>query len=258
MRTRKNFASIQIISIFVLLCIGCGTSLKVAKTPLVVPDFEFSPPSPQAPGSSGIKIGLLEPIYSGNFLFSNNAPFKQFRKSMGGDFEEILTSRGYFLKGPFESYDLMTYSDKNECDLGLDIEIDLNIKEISGGWDHIPLKNYGYGITSGGYSQYSSTLNLSGKITISIIETFTRQKLIVKSVPVPQEDITVIAEAEYKYGSTGLPLDDPGVHNPIANSLSSFYKTTMKRGWDMLANEELEHVRRQVPEIREKAGFIKR
>jgi len=41
-------------------------------------------------------------------------------------------------------------------------------------------------------------------------------------------------------------------------SLSSFYKTTMKRGWDMFAKEELEHVQKQVPEIRENAGFIKR
>ncbi|MEW6196870.1 MAG: hypothetical protein AB1521_17110 [Bacteroidota bacterium] len=258
MRTRKNFASILTLLLLTLFCIGCGSSLKVATTPLMVPDFEFSPPSPQAPGSAGIKIGLIDPVYSGNFLFSNRAPFQQFRKSMGGDFEEILTSRGYILKGPYEAYDLMTYSDKNECELGLDIEIDLNIKETSGGWDHVPLTNYGYGITSGGYSKYNGTLNLSGKITISIIETFTRQKLIVKSVPVPQEDITVEAEAEYKYGSTGVPIDDPGVHNPIANSLSSFYKTTMQRGWDMLAKEELEHVRQQVPEIREKAGFIKR
>ena len=37
----------------------------------------------------------------------------------------------------------------------------------------------------------------------------------------------------------------------------NLYKTTMKLGWDMLAREELVHVQTQVPEIREKAGFIK-
>ena len=32
----------------------------------------------------------------------------------------------------------------------------------------------------------------------------------------------------------------------------------MQLGWDLLSKEELEHVQKQVPEIREKAGFIKR
>jgi len=32
----------------------------------------------------------------------------------------------------------------------------------------------------------------------------------------------VVSEAQYQYGSTGVPLDDPGVHNPIASSSSNF------------------------------------
>lgn len=257
MKTKKNIYSALTLIVLALLNLGCAAS-KVATTPLLVPDFDFSPPSPVDPGSAGIKIGLIDPNYLGNFAYSNKSPFTQFRKSMGNDFEEILTARGYILKGPYEAYDLMTYSDKSECELGLDIEIDLNIFQTSGGWIHTPPVHYGYGVTGGNYSKYNGTLNLSGKITISIIETFTRQKLLVKSVPVPQENITVEAEATYPFGSSGVPLDDPGVHNPIANSLSSFYKTTMKRGWDMLAKEELEHVQKQVPAIRENAGFIKR
>ncbi len=256
-KLRNTILSVSVFSLLSMLLLSCSGA-KVATTPLVVPDFDFSPSSPVATGSAGIKIGLIDPIYSGNFLYSNQPLFKQFRKNMGNDFQEILTARGYILKGPYETYDLMTYSDKNECDLGLDIEIDLNIVQTSGGWNRFPLKSYAYGITSGNYSTYDGTLNLSGKITISVIETFTRQKLLIKSVPVPQEAITVTAEAEYAYEATGVPLGDPGVHNPIANSLASFYKTTMQRGWDMLAKEELEHVKNQVPEIREKAGFIKR
>ena len=254
---KKYLYSTITLIMFVLLLHGCAAT-KVSTTSLIVPDFDFSPPSPVAPGSAGIKIGMIDPVYSGNILYLNRPPFLQFRKNMGKDFEEILSARGYILKGPYEIYDLMTYSDKNECQLGLDIEIDLNILETSGGWTHVPLQNFGYGITVGNYSTYAGTLNLSGKITISIIETFTHQKLLTKSIPVPQEDITVKAEAQFKFGSTDVPLADPGVHNPIAMSLSSFYKTTMKRGWDLLAIEELDHVKNQVPEIREKAGFIKR
>ncbi len=255
-KLRNTILLFSFFSLLSILLMSCG-GLNVATTSLVVPDFDFSPPSPAAPGSAEIKIGLIDPVYSGNFSFPNSSLFIQFRKNMGKDFEEILTARGYILKGPYESYDLMTYSDKKESELGLDIEIDLNVHQTSGGWTHVPLKSYQY-FSTGNYSTYEGTLNLSGKITISIIETFTRQKLLVKSVPVPQENISVKAEAEFKFGTTGLPIDDPGVHNPLTKSLSSFYKTTMQRGWDMLAKEELEHLKSQVPEIREKSGFIKR
>jgi hypothetical protein len=260
----KNSLYYKYFSVITLLLIisfiqGCATT-KVATTPLIVPDYTFSPPSPVAPGSSGLKIAMLDPIFKGNFIYSNKSPFKQFRASMGKDFEQILTARGYILKGPYDAYDLMTYSDKSECQLGLEIEIDLNLVKTSGGWTYTPMTNYGYGITSGNYSTYEGTLNLSGKITISIIETFTQQKLLVKSVPVPQEDINVKAEANFPgniMNSELIPIEDSGVHNPITNSLSSFYKSTMQLGWDMLSQEELQHVQNQVPGIRENAGFIK-
>jgi len=256
MKLRRHLFSTATLIVFALL-FWSSASTKHITTALVVPDFDFSPPSPVAPGSAGVKIALLDPIYAGNFIYSSKSPFSHFRESMGKDFEEILTARGYILKGPYEAYDLMTYSDKNECELGLEVEINLNILQTSGGWKGYPPTTGAFGITSGNYSTYSGTLNLSGKITISIIETFTRQKLIVKSVPVPQENIIVKAEEKYDYGESGIPLEDPGVHNPIANSLSNLYKTTMKRGWDILAKEELVHVQTQVPEIREKSGFVK-
>ncbi len=247
-----------LLPICVVLFCSCSGGLEAAKTPLIIPDFNYSPPSPVAPGSAGIKVALLEPVYLGSLTYTNQSPFKQFRGSMGNDFQQILTAHGYILKGPYDSYDLMTYSDKNECQLGLKIEIDLNAVQTSGGWTYIPLTSYGYGITSGNYSTYEGILNLSGKITIAVFETFTQQKLLVKSVSVPQEDINVKAEAQFAYGSTGIPIGDPGVHNPIAISLAKFYKSVMKLGWDMLSEDELKHVQNQVPAIRENAGFIKR
>src|SRR3990172_3807104 len=111
-KLRYTLLSFLVFSLLSLLLLSCG-GLNVATTSLEVPDFDFSPSSPVAPGSAGIKIALIDPVYSGNFTYSSLSPFKEFRKSMGNDFEEILTARGYILKGPFEAYDLMTYSDKN-------------------------------------------------------------------------------------------------------------------------------------------------
>ncbi len=253
---RKNLHSAATLIVFALL-FWASAAQKQIITPLIIPDFDFSPPSSVEPGSTGLKIALFEPIYSGNFAYSNKSPFKQFRTSMGKDFEEILTARGYILKGPYEAYDLMTYSDKTECELGLFADIDMNIDKTSGGWQYTPPGIYG----TGNSSRYEGTLTISGKITLYISETFTTQKLIVKSLPIPQTDIVVKAEKVYpgfQSEDTPIPLDEPGVHNPIANALKEFYQSTMKRSWDLLPKEDLIHVKdQQVPQIRKESGFIK-
>lgn len=248
----KHFYSALTLMAFLLLFLGSATESKLT-TPLIVPDFDFSPPDFVGPGSAGIKIALIDPDYSGTFKYASRPPFNQFRQSMGKDFEEILTGRGYILKGPFETYDLLTYSDKTECELGLEVVIDLSIQQTSGGWK----TGSSYGLGGSSY-KYEATLNLSGKISISIIETFTHQKLLVKSVPVPQEEINVLSVSKFITGETEIPFTDPGVYNPIALSLSNFYKTSMKRGYDILAPEDLAQVQKLVPKIREQAGFLKR
>lgn len=254
MKMKKNLYSAATLIVLALLFLACATQERITTgTPLVIPDFDFSPPSSVAPGSAELKIALFEPIYPENFVYSNKSPFKQFRSSMGNDFEEILTARGYILKGPYEEYDLMTYSDKTECELGLSADIKLNIDQTSGGWTYRPIGSDGEQTLS----EYEGTLTLSGKITLYISETFTKQKLIVKSLPIPQIDLAVKAESKYLGIKKEIPLYDPGVHNTLANAMKEFYQSTMKRAWDLLPKEDLIRVKDQVPQIRKEAGFIK-
>ncbi len=247
----KNFYSLLAFTFFILLLIASATTKQLS--PLKVPTYDYTVENFASPGSTDIKIAFIEPEFDGNFLYSESSPFTQFRKSMSLDMEEILTSKGFIVKGPYEVYDMMTFSDKKECELGLEVKIDLNIAQTSGGWGKTVA-----GPRSDGSAEFAGTLNLSGKITISIIETLTRQKLIVKSVPVPQKDIVVKTEDTYPVNQTKIPISDPGIHNEIANSLLDFYSTTMQRAYELLTEDELSFVKKQVPEIRANAGFIKR
>ncbi len=239
--------------------LACGTSRYSAPPPqMIIPNYDFSPPGTAAPGSAKMKIALFNPSYSGTFKYSNKSPFKQFRTSMSKDFEEILSARGYIIKGPFDAYDFMTYSDKQECELGLFVDIDLDLEQISGGWQIVPAApRRGFAPATAGYQNYSGTLNLSGKISIYVGETFTKQKLLIKSVPLPQSDFQVRADKTYELGTTGIPLDNIGVHNPISNALLDFYRNTLQQAWNLIEISELAHVNAQVPEIRKGAGFIK-
>lgn len=257
---RNQLFSCSLIYLF-LLCItfSCSTSRNITPPPkMIIPDYDFKPPASAASGSAQMKIALFNPSYSGTFKYSNKSPFKQFRSGMSKDFEEILSARGYIIKGPFDAYDFMTYSDKQECELGLFVDIDLDLEQISGGWKIIPATpKRGFAPASSGYQTYSGILNISGKISIYIAETFTKQKLLIKSVPLPQSEVQVSADKNYELGTAGIPLDNIGVHNPVANTLTDFYRTTLQQAWNLIETSEIAHVNAQVPEIRKGAGFIK-
>ncbi len=256
----KNYILIGI-SIVAIIFASCTVSKNnIAPPPkIIIPDYDYTPPGTATSGSAKMKIALFNPSYSGTFKYSNKSPFKQFRTSLSKDFEEILTARGYIIKGPFDAYDFMTYSDKQECELGLFVDIDLDLEQTSGGWVITPAEPYRNHWNQGkaGFQSYSGTLNLSGKISIYVGETITKQKLLIKSVSLPQSDFQVSADKTYELGTTGIPLDNTGVHNPISNALLDFYKTTMQQAWNLIETSELAHVNAQVPEIRKNAGFIK-
>lgn len=237
---------------------GCAAPKYVPPPKMIVPDYDYTPPVAATAGSANMKVALFKPMYAGTFTYSNKSPFKQFRNSMSKDFEEMLTARGYVIKGPFDAYDFMTYSDKQECELGLFVDIDLDLEQTSGGWRIVQgTPKRGFAAATNGYQSYGGTLNLSGKISVYVAETFTRQKLLIKSVPLPQSEFNVTADKTYALGTTGIPLDNIGVHNPISNALLDFYRTTMQQAWNLIETSELAHVNAQVPEIRKGAGFIK-
>ena len=262
MKTKILTMKIQTLLLGVTFFIlGCGllkTYEEPPKTVKIIPSYDFSPPAPVAPGSAKINIALFEPHYPSNFAYSDKSPFDKFRISMGKDLEEILTARGFIIKGPYDEYDLMTFSDKQECDLGLVADINIDINETSGGWDYHPPVTTQYG-THNAYNTYGATLSLNGKITLYIIETFTKQKLIVKSLNIPESTITAKSKVLFSpnQNAKGIPVGDPDVHNPIAEGLKSFYQSTMKRAWDLLTKEELERLKAQVTQIRKDGGFIK-
>ena len=258
MKTKRNFYSAITLIVFAVLFIASASQKKLVSVK-VVPDFAFTPPTTVPIGSTGIKIAMFDPAFSGSFSYSNKSLFKTFRESLGKDIQSIISAKGNILKGPFEAYDFMTYSDKNECDLGLFVEIDMHLTETSGKWDQIAPVYYGYGVTTAGSAKYTGTINISGKINLYIAETFTKQKLIIKSLPIPQSDMSVTTEEAYPFGTTGLiPVDDVGLFNPLSKGLSDFYKDAMKRAWDMLDKEELAHAEAQCAQIRKDAGFVKK
>src|SRR5258706_11895849 len=110
--------------------IACTTSKQTSSTsPAVqrVPaKFDFSPPSRAQAGAAGIAIAIVKPTYVGKNPEYFVPPFNEMASSMGNDFEELLTAKGFTMRGPFGSRDEMVYNDKVNSSFVLEIGIDVN------------------------------------------------------------------------------------------------------------------------------------
>src|SRR5690242_4186653 len=106
----------QILSLLTIIVLtGCGSVKQTATQPPIqrVPaKFDYSPPSRAQAASSGITIAIVKPTYVGKNPEYFVPPFNEMAVSMGNDFEEMLTAKGFTMRGPFGSRDEMVYNDK--------------------------------------------------------------------------------------------------------------------------------------------------
>src|SRR5688500_13967741 len=110
-----------------LLVCSCFTpKAPVANTSRNPVKFDFSPPSRTAAGATAMTIALISPIYIAQNPEYYVAPFNEMSTSMKNDFEEMLTAKGFKIRGPFRSRDEMVYNDKQSTDFAFIVEIDLN------------------------------------------------------------------------------------------------------------------------------------
>lgn len=129
--TKKKFIAITFFAIITTVFMACTASKQAASATeeqKVVPKFDYSPKVLSKVGSSNITIALVSPTYGDINLTMN--PFEDMRKSMANDFEELLTSKGFKVRGPFNQVGEMLYNDKQNSDFIFLVDIDLNFKNI--------------------------------------------------------------------------------------------------------------------------------
>src|ERR1017187_4021060 len=110
---------------------SCASTKQTTSTapPLVqrVPaKFDFSPPSRVQAGITAITIAMVRPSYVGKNPEYFVNPFNEMAVRMASDFDELLTAKGFTIRGPFGSRDEMTYNDKVNSSFILEISIELN------------------------------------------------------------------------------------------------------------------------------------
>lgn len=239
---------------FLLVClIGCFTPQQTtAPETKQTYTFDYTPTDAVKLGSNGFVVGLVKPFYATVFVSGNTELFKNFKKAIGDDVEELVIAKGFSLKGPYETRDEMIFEDKKRTDMLIQVEMTPAFTAVEGQWksSYIPLVNvYTY--------TYSGKASLVGKITLTGIEPLTNEKIWVKSVSIPNiENILIATSKKYDRPLDEIAiLNDPGVYNALGKALQQQYKGIMEKVNAHFNSEEFASLKTQIKELKTKKGF---
>ena len=242
---------------FILLALvlhGCGTSKFVSndKTLRVLPSFSFTPKSNASPGSLDMSIAIVQPVFvskDAEFLVS---PFPEMAITMGNDFEEMLTSKGFTVKGPFASRDNMVYTEKKTTDFIIQIEIDLRIGSDCKAIYHAnfnPLLIL-LGGSSNSFYTMEGNITLGGNLIITALSPQYGEKIWKKQISLSNITFNYVGNIKW----TGEPttaeqlMKDNRFYNSFVAMLEKFYITALDVVWSQIDPAEMKLITKQAKE----------
>jgi hypothetical protein len=191
-------------------------------------------------------------------LYKNFA--RGFAKSMAADLDRALVAKGLRVAGPYDTYDDITYPDKQSSDLALtpQVFIAINLR---------PDKDMLIGAPDAPASAGTVDLirapfrgEIQGQVVFELREPLSREKLWVKKLEL--EPMTISGFDEYEFVVMGVneygwatswrrgEMLYNGHEAALVNAMQRWYPVIMTKAWTYLNTEEMKNMKPQVEEIR--------
>ena len=184
-------------SVFALICsvvVGCVT----APQPTIFRDiiiFDYNPIEDATAGSSNVTFAVVGTQVAADIHIPENSLFADFADNMTKDFMEILTTRGFGVRGPFNTYDEMNFPDKKDSDLILTAEFGIGLDTSA-----VRFKYYS------GEWHAEGPVAVKGYIYLVISESLTNEKMWSKKVPVTPFRVQHVTPTQPHTFGTALDL----------------------------------------------------
>jgi len=247
--------SVLVCMIMSIFLSSCWVSHKATlPTVMRVPaKFDFSPPSRALAGSAGITIAIVKPTYVGENPEYFVPPFNEMASSMANDFEELLTAKGFTVRGPFGSRDEMVYNDKVNSSFVLEIGIELK-PQYNRKFTTSSKADIGSIFNPYSALKYNTTHKMTGEITLSgnlIVNAKSSQygELIwKKNIALDPASFTYSGSLTW---SKAVPTmadelkQDNVVYNTLSVELEKFYLKALGLAWQQIDATEMKSVAEQ-------------
>ena len=261
-----------------LLCIvvlaGCAAT---PQPPRSIITFDYTPANEDDTGSAGVTFAVLETqLLTSNQLnvtqlvFQTPSPLiADFANNMTKDFMELLSSRGYGVRGPFKSYDDMIHPEKEGSDLLLAAEVDIDL-DVSGVRHYYKDRTFGVD----GYA-FAGPVKVRANVNLIVYESLTNTKMWKKNIAIPPQTVRLKSHNLYTAGylaQLGLgSVSHPDVrgsilfyewlksenkfYSGVGRVLESQYADILNRIFDYLDPREMSMVKSQSMELRKKKVY---
>ena len=165
------------LGILTLICaVVVGCAAKAIDPPILreMIVFDYNPIKEATAGGANVTFAVVGTQVGSAAHATETSILEEFADNMTKDFMEILTARGFGVRGPFDTYDEMNFPDKNESDLILtaDFGITLDTSAVRftrvGRYTWIP----------------KGRVAVKGYIYLLISESLTNEKMWSKKVPI--------------------------------------------------------------------------
>jgi hypothetical protein len=233
------FSALTVAFAFVLL-LGSGSSKSIPKLSFL---FDHAPKGTVAPGSADISVILIKPAYADEMRSVEDISlFSRYREGLSGDMAELLIAKGFSLKGPYDQKADMTFTDKKNSPLLLEIKISPRIDGLNA------LRAYA-STKSGAY--YKGTLSFGGRIELSVREPMSDEKIWTKSAELPiQNNVEVKTDKYHSELTLKSLLEDGSFYNPIGEAMQKSYETVLNKMETYIERDEFKALLPQVKELK--------
>ena len=252
MRIFSNIKWLLHICIISMVCafIGACASTRVEETRAVL-NFDYTPNEVTA-GTTDITFAAVGSKFEVPFGEKAVPMFQRFIRNMAADFGEIITARGYTMRGPFQTFDELTFLDKDASNLILSTDVEFNT-------DHSAMfvsPQTVLGMKTP-YFNAKGPLVVACRISLVISESLTNEKMWTKSVNITPITLEVNSSG---YTSNIITLvdivtHDNRVYSELGKQLEALYQEVMNRTYGYLDPREMALIAKKATELRKRKTF---
>jgi len=237
-----------LLAVLLFAICGCTASKQTVTTIQRIPaTFDFSPPSRVQVGNANMTVALIRPSYGSKDPEFYVPPFTDMASSMAGDFEEMLTAKGFTIKGPYGSRDEMVYTDKVNSDFAFEVTIDpkptYNRRYTTiTNWGTIVDKN-----AAQNFFKMNGEVTFSGRLTITAKAPQYGEKLWIKNIDIQPQSFTYVGSAKWvNIPSMADELkQDNVVYNTVSRELEKYYAAAFNLCWQQIDPAEMKTIAAQ-------------
>ena len=254
-----------IVFVFILLSvIVAGYAMAATKKqqqqqqeePVYLANFNYTPESQAAPGSAGVTFSVentslnYQPDTRVKLIWFKSPQLANLPEAVKKDLFGLLVAKGFNVRGPFDSYDLIPYQDKKAIDLFL-----------------VPTFGLSFTLPDKLFDTKNTKVEVAGKMILELREIVTRELMWSKNIPFAKFEVPLMLK-DFKFqpgknwrGEIVITEDlesmrlDPNIMNDVAKGLEKQYPEIMATISKLIDPEEMMIIKKQCQELKAKKGY---